>query len=431
MRSRVLYVTLLAASILMSLPGAVCGASDYFVVRVVDEDTGRGVPLVELRLPNDVKYWTDSAGVAALDEPSLVGRDVFVSVSGHGYEYPQETFLGRGVNLRIDPGTVREVRVRRTMVAERLYRLTGEGIYRDSIKAGLPVPADGGQASALVLGQDTVTAAPYRGRLFWVWGDTVGPTYWNFSVSAATSDPNEDPAVAVSYSYFTDGDGRVRSMLPLEGEGLVWVEGLIPMVDPDGQERLLATYTRQSGLQFPEECGIALYDEQTHVFEPWVQTSCRAEHTSSHPFLHDGYWYLYPWLRVPNDWGAIQDTSAWETRVVQWPPDAARPSCVVWNEYRHRWLLLLEDVGDIYYAEAEEPEGPYGKAVKIIEHDDYNFYNVVTHAFFNKDDGREIFIEGTYTSAFSGATEKTPRYNYNQMMYRLQLDDPRLEEAQL
>jgi hypothetical protein len=68
--------------------------------------------------------------------------------------------------------------------------------------------------------------------------------------------------------------------------------------------------------------------------------------------------------------------------------------------------------------------------VKIIEHDDYNFYNVVTHAFFNKDGGREIYVEGTYTSAFSGAMEKTPRYNYNQMMYRLQLDDPRLQEAQ-
>jgi len=429
MRLRVLHVILIGASILLS-PRVDCGASEYCVIRVVDEDTGRGVPLVELRLPNDVKYWTDSAGVAALDEPSLVGRDVFIAVRAHGYEYPQETFLGRGVNMRIDSGMIQEVRVRRTMVAERLYRLTGEGIYRDSAKAGLPVPADGVQTSALVLGQDTVSAAPYRGRLFWIWGDTVGPAYWNFSVSAATSDPSEDPAVAVTYSYFTDGDGRVRPMLPLEGEGLVWVEGLIPMVDPHGQERLLATYTRQGGLQFPEECGLALYDDEMQVFEPWVEMPCRAEHTSSHPFLHDGYWYLYPWLRVPDDWDAIQDASTWETRVVQWPPDAARPSCVVWNEYRDRWILLLEDVGDVYYAEAKEPEGPYGRAVKIIEHDEYNFYNVVTHAFFNKDGGREIYIEGTYTSAFSGATEKTPRYNYNQMMYRLQLDDPRLQEAQ-
>jgi len=388
------------------------------------------VPLIELRLPNDVKYWTDSAGIAALDEPSFVGRDVFIAISGHGYEYPQETYLGRGVNVRIDPGRIQELQVRRTMIAERLYRLTGEGIYRDSMQAGLPVPVGWTGTNALVLGQDTVSAALYRSRLFWIWGDTVGPAYLNLSVSAATSDLGDDPAEAVIYRYFTDSDGHVRQMLPLEGMGLVWIEGLIPMVDPDGEERLLATYTRQDGLQFPDECGLALFNDDMEVFEPWVQMPCRANHFSSHPFLHEGYWYLYPWLRVPDDWEAIQDASTWEPRAVQWPPDAARPSCVVWNEYRSRWILLLEDFGDVYYAEASEPEGPYGRAVKIIEHDHYNFYNVVTHAFFNKDGGREIYIEGTYTDAFSGAAEKTPRYNYNQVMYRLRLDDLRLQEAQ-
>ena len=425
MRAAVVLLTLL-----LLWPCAEGGASEYCVIRVVDSDTGRGVPLIELELPNNVRYWTDSAGIAALDEPSFVGRDVFIAIRGHGYEYPQETYLGRGVNVRIDPGRIQELQVRRTMIAERLYRLTGEGIYRDSMKAGLPVPDGGTQTSALVLGQDTVSAALYRGRIFWVWGDTVGPAYWNFSVSAATSDLGDDPAEAVSYSYFTDSDGRVRQMLPLQGRGLVWIEGLIPMVDPDGEERLLATYTRQDGLQFPDECGLALFNDDMEVFEPWVQMHCRANHFSSHPFLHEGYWYLYPWLRVPDDWEAIQDASTWEPRTVQWPPDAARPSCVVWNEYRSRWILLLEDFGDVYYAEASEPEGPYGRAVQIIEHDHYNFYNVATHAFFNKDGGREIYIEGTYTDAFIGAAEKTPRYNYNQVMYRLRLDDLRLQEAQ-
>jgi hypothetical protein len=39
---------------------------------------------------------------------------------------------------------------------------------------------------------------------------------------------------------------------------------------------------------------------------------------------------------------------------------------------------------------------------------------------------RQIYFEGTYTAAFSAATEKTPRYDYNQIMYRLALDDVRL-----
>lgn len=37
-----------------------------------------------------------------------------------------------------------------------------------------------------------------------------------------------------------------------------------------------------------------------------------------------------------------------------------------------------------------------------------------------------IYFEGTYTDFISGAPEKTPRYDYNQIMYKLDLDDPRL-----
>jgi hypothetical protein len=403
-------------------------ATRYFVVRVVDDRTNRGVPLVELRLENDVKYWTDSAGVAALDEPSLHGRDVSISIRSHGYEYPSDTALGPAVKVRIVPGKTHELRVRRTMVAERLYRLTGEGIYRDSVMAGIFVPAHARSLKARVLGQDTVSAAVYRGRIFWIWGDTIGTDYWNFSVSAATSDLRDDPAVGVDYQYFTI-DGRAKPMLALRGKGLVWIEGLLPMKDAAGHERLVATYTRQSGLKFPDECGLALFRDDTEVFEPWVQFQCNKAHVSSHPFMHDGYWYAYPSLRVRNDWTAIQDPRQWETRIVQLPRNAKRPSCVVWNEYRRRWILLMEDVGDVYYAEALHPEGPYGEAVKIIQHDEYNFYNVATHTFFNQEGGRVIYLEGTYTDSFSGAKERTPRYNYNQVMYRLRLDDPRLQVA--
>jgi hypothetical protein len=433
-RQTTLSVASVLVAVLMAAPLSSCseGAQSpgYFVVRVVDEETNRGVPLVELKLPNDVKYWTDSAGVAALDEPSLRGRETFLAVRSHGYEYPEETFLGRGVNVTIEPGKSREVRIRRTMIAERLYRLTGEGIYRDSLMAGLPVPAKEPLLNAQVLGQDTVAAAVYRGRIFWIWGDTIGPAWWNFSVSGAVSDLSDDPAVAVNYRYFTDREGRAKGMLPLPRPGLVWIEGLIPMKDPLGEERLIATYTRQDGLKFPDECGLALFNDANQVFEPWVQYPCTKGHVSSHPFLHDGYWYLYPSLRVPNDWNAIQDPNRWETRNVQLPLNAKRPSCAVWNAYRRCWILLLEDTGDVYYAEARQPEGPYGKAVKIIHHDEYNFYNVATHTFFNREGGRVIFLEGTYTDAFSRAKEKTPRYNYNQLMYRVSLDDPRLREAQ-
>src|SRR5437867_2545406 len=180
----------------------------FFVVRIVDEQTGRGVPLVELKLSNEVKYWTDSAGVAAIDEPSLRGQTVFLEIRSDGYEYPNEMPFGRGVIVTFEPGKLRQFKVRRTMIAERLYRLTGEGIYRDSVMAGLTVPSRQSLLNGKVMGQDTISAAIYRGKLFWIWGDTIGPSYWNFKVTAATSELSDDPDSAVNYRYFTDGSGR-------------------------------------------------------------------------------------------------------------------------------------------------------------------------------------------------------------------------------
>ena len=415
-------------------------SNDYCIVRVTDAATGRGVPLVELKLPNEVKYWTDSAGIAALRETAFAAREVFVAVSAHGYEFPKETVLGRGVNLTLKPGTQLDLQVRRTMIAERLYRLTGEGIYRDSVLAGLATPIrdpilDEGQ----VLGQDTAVETLYRGKLYWIWGDTTGPTFWNFSVTGATSELPErgglDPASGVDYRYFTGPNGRVKAMLPLPRKGLVWIEGLFTVEDPEGNERLLATYTRQPGLKPPDECGVAVFDDGKEEFSAWFQYPCQPEsHRSSHPIRYrDGgreYWYLYPWLRVPNDWNSIRDVSQWQRREFHPPPNGKRVSAVAWNAYRKRFVLLMENTGEVWYAEAERPEGPYGTAVKIVEHNQYNFYNVVQHPLFEQQGGRVIYFEGTYTDAFSGAKEKTPRYNYNQIMYRLRLDDPRLTDAQ-
>ncbi len=45
---------------------------------------------------------------------------------------------------------------------------------------------------------------------------------------------------------------------------------------------------------------------------------------------------------------------------------------------------------------------------------------------FDQDDGRIIYFEGTYATTFSGNPDPTPRYDYNQMMYQLDLSDPRL-----
>ncbi len=79
--------------------------------------------------------------------------------------------------------------------------------------------------------------------------------------------------------------------------------------------------------------------------------------------------------------------------------------------------------GDIIYSEADTLTGPWAFATKVCSFDDYNFYNPLLHPWYNRDGGREIFFEGTFTNYFSPSTAKVPEANYNQVMFNLALDD--------
>jgi hypothetical protein len=128
------------------------------------------------------------------------------------------------------------------------------------------------------------------------------------------------------------------------------------------------------------------------------------------------------------------------------PANAADPAerihlhsgTVQWNKYRKRWLLLAGQLagkssflGEVWYAEARHPTGPFAKAVQVVTHDRQSFYNVCQHGFLDRDGGRLIHFEGTYTNAFSGNTHRTPRYDYNQVLYRLDLDAAPLRPARV
>ena len=106
---------------------------------------------------------------------------------------------------------------------------------------------------------------------------------------------------------------------------------------------------------------------------------------------------------------------------------------VYWNAFRKRWIMILEEwggstsfIGEIWFVEADTPVGPWVYARKIVTHDKYDFYNPAQHPEFDREGGKRIFFEGTYVNTFSGNPVPTPRYNYNQIMYGLNLEDPRL-----
>ncbi|HEV3415919.1 MAG TPA: hypothetical protein VG056_03880, partial [Pirellulales bacterium] len=70
---------------LVAAAGEPARGDKFFKITVVDRETGRGVPLVELRTVDNVRYFTDSNGVVAFNEPALMGEEVFFHVSSPGY----------------------------------------------------------------------------------------------------------------------------------------------------------------------------------------------------------------------------------------------------------------------------------------------------------------------------------------------------------
>ena len=123
-------------------PATPVAPGQYFRISVVDSATGRGVPCVCLRTVHRVEYWTDSAGEVAFYEPELMGHKVWFSVESYGYSYPTNGFGFTGLQLSAEPGGHAVLKVNRENIAQRIYRCTGEGIYRDSELLGPAAPRD-------------------------------------------------------------------------------------------------------------------------------------------------------------------------------------------------------------------------------------------------------------------------------------------------
>src|SRR5688572_28258903 len=228
----------------------VFASTHSFKIHVVDDQTGRGVPLIELRTVNSISHWTDSAGVIAFQEPGLMNREVFFHVQGHGYTYPKDFFEHRGVRLTPVAGGSATIKVQRVNIAERLYRMTGQGIYRDTLLLGEKAPIREPVLNGQVMGQDTVIAMPYRGKIYWFWGDTDRPSYplGNFGASGATSELTDKPAEGVNLTYFVNDSGFAKPMCPQPNEGLRWIEALMMLLDSNGVERLVARVARHKNL---------------------------------------------------------------------------------------------------------------------------------------------------------------------------------------
>jgi len=446
------------------LPREAAIAAKPFEIQVVERGSGSPVPLVELRTTHQVSFWTDNAGRVAVDLPELGGKEVWFTIASDGYEAPADGFGIRGVRVKLQSGGRERVEVIRTSIAKRLGRITGAGLFAESQKLG----QERDWHESGVLGCDSVQCAVYRGRMFWAWGDTALANYplGVFHMTSATSAVRPlqkfGPPVKLQYDYFVDDRERPRGVAEMPGEGPTWVSGYVVLPNASGRELLVGSYVKIKNQLDAYESGLCVWNDELEKFEQlktlWTKSDATPELPTAprgHPALwtdeHGQQWVLFgdplPTLRSLATYEAWQDPTQWEplhpqeSFTVAGGADDHRVTphsgSIAWNEHRQRWVTVFMEnfgkpsaFGELWYAEADSPLGPWGPAVKILSHANYTFYNPRLHPEFTPTNSPILLFEGTYTQTFADRPPATPRYDYNQLLYRLDLDDPRLGAAQ-
>lgn len=456
------FCAILLGGALRLFAAATVSSAPVCRIEVVEKGSGWPVPLVELRTTHHVRFVTDNAGAIAFDLPELMGRETWFDVIGHGYEVPKDGFGNRGVRLKPEPGKMIKVEVNRTIIARRMGRLTGGGLFAESQKLG----NERDWRESGVLGCDTVQNAVYRGRLFWLWGDTTLARYplGIFDSTSATTPIQPitrfEPPLRLPFDYFTDSKGEPRAVAKLPGDGPTWVSGCVTLLDERREPHLVGSYAKIKPPLEAYQWGLCVWRDNASSFERLRVVWTKSTESPKPPPLPEGHaafwkdetgkeWVLFgnplPMLRCPATYEAWQDASTWEvlkpqaTLVSADGGKSVKPhtGAIAWNSWRKRWVTVFMEsfgkpsaFGEVWYAEADKPTGPWGKAVKILTHENYTFYNPAIHPEFTPAGSPVLIFEGTYTQQFANKPPPTPRYDYNQILYRLDLDDPALRPAQ-
>jgi hypothetical protein len=437
-------------------------AGEPFRIEVVDKGNGWPVPLVELETVHGVKFVTDNAGLIAFDAPELMGEATWCGVRGFGYGVRKDGFGFEGVRFTPQPGGRLRVQVERRIIAKRLGRITGAGVFCESQKLGEEKdwPESG------IVGCDSVQNVVLDGRLFWLWGDTSLAKYplGIFDGTAAHTPlcplDRFEPPVRLRLDYYRDAAGAPKPIAKMAGNGPTWVTGVASVPDAAGVKRLVGTFMKITPPMEAYRAGLCVWDKDAEQFAElktvWEQSG---KEPRSQPLL-EGHrvewqdadresWLLFgnpfPVVRCPATFEAWADPGTWEP--LEAPPVLHDPQgnqvvphsgSIAWNLWRRRWVAVFMEkfgkpsaFGEIWYAEAESPLGPWGPAVKVVSHDNYTFYNPRIHPEFTAADAPVLIFEATFTQQFADKPAPVARHDYNQILYRLDLDDATLEPAQM
>jgi hypothetical protein len=439
---------------IVSLFSTLLLGAEPFKIKVIDAENQWPVPLVELRTTHHVRLVTDNEGLVAFDLPELMGRETWLHIEGHGYSVPEDGFGYRGLRITPRPGETMTIKVHRKLPAKRLARITGGALFAESQKLGKHLDwKDQG-----ILGCDSVQNAVHKGRLFWAWGDTTLPHYplGRFHMIGATSAlkpiSNFKPPIRLQYDYFVDDNHTPRHIAKMPGVGPTWLSGFASIPDQTGNYRLVATYSKIRGTLEEYERGLCVWNEKTEHFDKvkslWKKTKQQPKPLlapQGHPVMirdaSETTWILFgdpfPSLKCvatfeswsnPQSWIHLSPQKTVATRKSNTPIRPHR-GAIAWNDFRHCWVSVFTQLGgdasylgELWYAEADSPEGLWGDAVKIVTHNQYSFYNPKLHPEFTDKKSPILLFEATYTRAFSKTETPTPRHDYNQILYRIDLD---------
>lgn len=431
------------------------GGREAFEILVVDSSVNWPVPLVELTTVHQVRFVTDNMGRVAFDLPELMDRSVWLSVEGHGYEVEADGFGYRGVRVRPVAGGKALVLVRRKNLAKRLGRITGPGLFAESAKLGYRVPPEN---PIEPVGRDSVQNAVYGGKLYWFWGDTALSSYplGIFNVTGAWTklEPLATfrPPLSVYYNFFTNSVGELKPVARMPGEGPTWISAVTVLSDYAGRERLCATYWKIRPPLEPYQAGLCVWDEDADEFKPIRVLWTQKEPGEKPPMVPDGHsvvyidragykWVLFgnpfPSLKCPASFEAWQNPEKWQH--VKQPKTVISPDghvvvpqsgSIAYHPYIRKWVAIFTEklgkpsgFGEVWYAEAPTPFGPWERLIKVLTHKNYTFYNPRIHSEWLRKDSPYLVFEGTYSMQFAERPIPTPRYDYNQILYVLDVRD--------
>src|SRR5439155_21026812 len=244
-----------------------------------------------------------------------------------------------------EPGKRLGIEVTRTIVAQRLGRITGSGLFAESQKVGEQM----GWHDSDVLGCDSVQLAVHNNRLFWLWGDTTLANYplGIFDCSSATTAlrplPMFEPPIKLRFDYFTKENGTPRGVANMPGEGPTWLTAYVDLPDIAGKHHLVASYLKIRGKLEAYEKGLCVWNEAASNFERlkvvWrkgdreIKDNGEKESRTNVPEGHPLFWKdatgkdgllfgnPFPTFRCPPTFESWQDQKTWEAIA---PPQALK-----------------------------------------------------------------------------------------------------------